>query len=203
MAFSSKALEEFLLTIRGSEVEGRVNRALHILSQREVFTPDDLEGADIKTIVGNQAISAGLESFLVKAIRQANTLEVPAAQEAPHSSSADDCLLAIQALGLKTEKEKTVVHVDIARKVTGLTLERVAQPQWPKSDATDDLATKHAKLVKKGIAHPFVMVDLKSFLPPWAEVKNSDEKDDDDDEMNSVERLCSVFHSCAPCALCV
>ena len=201
MGFSSKALEEFLLTIRGSEVEGRVNRALHILSQREVFTPDDLEGADIKTIVGNQAISAGLESFLVKAIRQANTLEVPAAQEAPHSSSADDCLLAMQALGLKTEKEKTVVHVDIARKVTGLTLERVAQPQWPKSDATDDLATKHAKLVKKGIAHPFVMVDLKSFLPPWAELKNSDEKDNDDDDMSNVERCAFVFHSCAPCAL--
>ena len=66
------------------------------------------------------------------------------------------------------KKDDPKVHVDISGKLASATVSDLPQQCWPRSAATDDLATEIQKLKKKGVNHPFVYCELKKFLPDWA-----------------------------------
>ena len=54
-------------------------------------------------------------------------------------------------------------------------LDGLDQQFWPRAAAVNWLATEAAKQKKRGVTHPFVLVDLAKFLPPWAGKSQPDE----------------------------
>ena len=59
--------------------------------------------------------------------------------------------------------------VNIGDKLKGISLEKLDPSAWPSSKFTDDLRDSVESLRKKGVAKPFVYVDLtKKPLAAWA-----------------------------------
>jgi len=52
-----------------------------------------------------------------------------------------------------------------------------------------------ARLKKKGVQEPYVYVDLKSFLPAWADTQPDEEGDASDDEGDELSRGCRKLAS--------
>ena len=69
----------------------------------------------------------------------------------------------------------------------------LGQPSWPKSKATDDIATEAANLVKKGIEAPFVFCELNDLLPFRVEFKDAEIVESDGDE--DMSRACKAMAS--------
>ena len=168
------------------------------------------------------AVSTGLESFLHKAVKkateEAQKLEAREAEEAREAREAHvpgtplgllggspatpgglpptggDILQCLHSLGIKEEKKVEKVHIDLGTHVAQIDLKSLPQPNWPKSKATDDLATEMKRLKNKGIWSPYVYCELKDFLPFWAEFKDVDvESDVDEDMSSSFKALASVL----------
>ena len=158
----------------------------------EIFSPDDLAMAKITSVVlcYESAISSGLsvvcvcvsslgvqlaslcgglEGFLNRAIDAATKLANPPA--AVHAQPAgSDIQQVIAALpGMKKEEPK--IHVDLGSQMNTLSMEGLISSAWPSSEAVDHVATEVARLLKKGIAQPFIYVNLKPWLPHWAELQ--------------------------------
>ena len=214
-----KDFEQFLMTVPGSEPAGRVRKALAFFESKEVFSQEDLDGIELGPLVHEEsktAISAGLASFVRKAVEKATTRTTLSVHDGFSSHSVgvrspvtpmghlpnmpgEDVLKAMLELGLQREDKKKVekLHVDLGTKVPAIDLRCLKQPSWPKSAATDDLATEVARLKKRGIDEPYVFRDLKEFLPFWAEFKDADKTQDEaiaEDEMSSdYKALASVL----------
>ena len=69
------------------------------------------------------------------------------------------------------------VHVNIADKLKTVDLASLQQTCWPAGAAVDNLASKAAQLVTKGVAFPYILVDLRDFLPYWASDGQEDESE--------------------------
>ena len=189
-------LSTFLRTVKGFEVEGRMAKAIAILQDPkvEIFSPDDLAMAKITSVVHCYenaissgllgcvcvrvlcvqlaSLSGGLEGFLNRAIDAATKLaNPPAAPAAAQAQSAgSDIQQVIAALpGIKKEEPK--IHVDLGSKMNTLSMEGLISSAWPSSEAVDHVATEVARLMKKGITQPFIHVNLKQWLPHWAELQ--------------------------------
>ena len=70
-----KDFEQFLMTVPGSEPAGRVRKALAFFESKEVFSQEDLDGIELGPLVHEEsktAISAGLASFVRKAVKKSN-----------------------------------------------------------------------------------------------------------------------------------
>ena len=115
------------------------------------------------------SLCGGLEGFLNRAIDAATKLANPPA--AVHAQPAgSDIQQVIAALpGMKKEEPK--IHVDLGSQMNTLSMEGLISSAWPSSEAVDHVATEVARLLKKGIAQPFIYVNLKPWLPHWAELQ--------------------------------
>jgi hypothetical protein len=190
----SSDLPTFLGTVKGSEVEGRMAKALVILQDPkvEIFSPDDLAMAKISSVVScyENAISSGLcncvcmwcalgraasfyvqglEGFLNRAIDAATKLANPPAAAGAQPAGSDLQQVIAALPGVKKEEPK--IHVDLGSKINTLSMEGLISSAWPSSEAVDHVATEVARLMKRGIAQPFIYVILLHWLPHWAELK--------------------------------
>ncbi len=88
------------------------------------------------------------------------------------------------------------MHVDIGEAVSKLKVQGLGQQFWPMSAAVDALATEASRLKKKGIDDPYVYVDVKTFMPPWAELQSADIEvlsDAEDEQSKGSQALASVL----------
>ena len=115
------------------------------------------------------SLCGGLEGFLNRAIDAATKLANPpaAAQAQPAGSDIQQVIAALP--GMKKEEPK--IHVDLGSKMNTLSMAGLISSAWPSSEAVDHVATEVARLLKKGIAQPFIYVNLKPWLPHWAELQ--------------------------------
>jgi hypothetical protein len=188
----SSDLPAFLRTVKGAEVEGRMEKALAILRDPkvEIFSPDDLAMAKISSVVNcyENAISSGLcnyvctwcalgraasfyvsglEGFLNRAIAAATELANPPAASVAAGSDLHQVIAALPSV----KKEEPKIHVDLGSKIDTLSMAGLISSAWPSSEAVDHVATEVARLMKRGIAQPFIYVILLHWLPHWAELK--------------------------------
>ena len=205
-------MQAFLESVKGSAAAGRVEKTKGILSNPnvEILSPGDFVGTSVEHIEHGygSAISAGTVGFIGRAITKANAmfgetavstqasnLDAAAAAAAQGANlqivaaaaaqgASENFVSALNnAIGKKDSVQK--VHVDVKVKMQGLVPE-LPQAVWPQSSAVDKLATEAARLVKGGIMVPFVFVDIKAFLPSWAELGSVsvDQQSDDEGEFN-------------------
>ena len=115
------------------------------------------------------SLCGGLEGFLNRAIDAATKLANPpaAAQAQPAGSDIQQVIAALP--GMKKEEPK--IHVDLGSKMNTLSMAGLISSAWPSSEAVDHVAIEVARLLKKGIAQPFIYVNLKPWLPHWAELQ--------------------------------
>ena len=136
-------------------------------------------------------------SFLEKAIQDANDL---AALERPMTVCGrvpgGDMQQVLLQLPSAPKKEEPKVHLEIGAKIQNVSLAGLAQPMWPASEAVDFIANEVVKLTKKGIKEPFVFVDLKSFLPPFAQLAGTKLKAEMEDDDEQGFKVCS--HNLCP-----
>ena len=107
--------------------------------------------------------SVGLQAFLNRAIRHASEVFVQQMAQQPKQES-----LGLEALVGVVKKESKKVHVDLPTKLREVSFEGLHAMCLPDAEASDMLATKAAALLEKGVAQPFVEMDIGIFLPPWA-----------------------------------
>ena len=63
-------------------------------------------------------------------------------------------------------KSKGMV-VDIGATLAKITMQGLSADLWPRHTAVNKLATEGAKQRNQGVKLPFVMADLRTFLPLW------------------------------------
>ena len=163
-------LAEFLATVSGGEVEGRVHKCVAILKKVEVFSPYDLVKltAEVVERASETNMSSGMWGFVARAIELADDLHLASKPQVAPAADLSRAIATLDPYGGKKEEPK--VHVNVATEVDKLKLQGLPQPFWPKPSAVDAVANEAARLTKRGIAEPFVYVDIKTFVPPWAEV---------------------------------
>ena len=108
--------------------------------------------------------SSGKRAYLSRVIDHFNSRVISKAPAAVDSSGTVACL--IKAL----KKEDPTIHVDVGSKLRAVSLGDFPHHLWPGSEAVDDMACRVKKQSKKGIAKPFVYMEVSKFLPPWATV---------------------------------
>ncbi len=187
-------LADFLATVRGGVVEGRVQKCVAILKKGEVFNPYDLvkTSAEVVERASETTLSSGMFGFVARAIEKADDLHLAAK---PQVSPAADLSKVIASID-GGRKEEPKVHVDLAAEVDKLKLQGLPQPFWPKSSAVDAVATEVARLMKRGIAEPYVYVDIKTFVPAWADLQQTDAVDlseDECDQSKGFQALAAVL----------
>ena len=111
--------------------------------------------------------------FLRRAVRAADDSVMRKAGAASDNGAVNSLVSALK-------KEEQVVHVDIGEELKRACLSQLPDAAWPSSALCDDIATKAKALLKKGIAHPFVFVDLRKALPSWAAYSTRDDVSDDE-----------------------
>ena len=74
--------------------------------------------------------------------------------------------------------------MDLAEGLKRATLTCLQPDLWPRSSAVDQMATEAKKMRDKGVRQPFVYMDVRKFLPEWA---NDDKDVDDLDEEEQPE----------------
>ena len=73
------------------------------------------------------------------------------------------------------KKDSKKVHINLSEKLAAISLKDFPQICLPNGDLVDNIASKAASLVDKGVKKPFICVELKEFLPYWAHDKRDDE----------------------------
>ena len=119
-------------------------------------------------------LACGAYGLLVRAIAKiimANTPEPEPVQQQSSFALAD----LKQALGKK--EEKIQVHIDVAESLKAVSLEYLPLEVLPSGLLVDKLASEVARLKNKNITKPFVMVDLRDYLPFWCEELGSRSED--------------------------
>ncbi len=117
-------------------VEGRVGKAVALLTKAEVFSPDDLVGTAVAVVekAAETAISAGLHGFIARAIERADELSAEAKSK-PEVQPAGDLGRPIKAMEGGKREEPKLVHADIGEAVSKLKVQGLGQQFWPKSAA--------------------------------------------------------------------
>lgn len=77
-------------------------------------------------------------------------------------------------------KEDINVHVDVAARLSEVTLAGTSHLCTPRGELIDALATEAKRLRVKGIANPFVAVDLAKYLPSWCALPSGSSDGDDE-----------------------
>jgi hypothetical protein len=118
------------------------------------------------------------QSFIVKAIELANERATKrVAVESMASSSSESALSLMRAI----KKDNPKVHVNVADRLKETSLTGLPQSCWPLGAATDALATEVSQLVKHGVVKPFVLADLRKFVPSWcADLQNGSKQFSED-----------------------
>ena len=193
----SMDMKTFLETVKGSEVSGRVDKALAILAKVEILSPEDFVDTTKDSIERSfgTSITAGTFGFIGRALTKANVMyaeptmapSTPVGGGFPSSGNAPQpaelaAAVTNAVVAVLGKKEIPKVHVNLDDAIDKLKLSGLPQALWPKSWAVDVLATEAARMVKKGINVPFVFCDLKHFLPSWADTGMGDEPPSDDEE---------------------
>ncbi len=179
----AKAMTDFLKTVRGSE-GGRVERAVALLTTCEIISPEDLVESKIRVIESAASaagvnVSPGLHAYIARAIVKADDLEAARVEACKPPVRGGDIDQSIDNIGAKKEEK---VHVDLGTQINRISLADLHPSVWPKPSPVDQIATEAARLIKRGVDEPYVYVDLKSFLPGWADWRSADEGDASDDE---------------------
>ena len=81
----------------------------------------------------------------------------------------------VELLVSALKKDCKKVHINLSEKLAAISLADFPQICLPSGDLVDNIASKAASLVDKGVKKPFICVELKDFLPYWAHDKRDDE----------------------------
>ena len=186
-------MKEFLLSVDKLKRDPSFYQSIiDVFAHNDIHYPVDLVGADISSMVvptphetdeGEVVVlSTGKKSFITRVAAKADqiALSEQAANSlvlAQPSSQSSELVAFVNAL----KKEPKKVHVDLVEKLKHVSLASLHRRCWPKGSLVDELATDIGKLREKGITSPFVFVDLRKFLPPFAldfhdEVEESEEE---------------------------
>ena len=139
----------------------------------DVSSPDDMVGLKMDRLA--RVPEGGKSAFIQRAINKANDKKTgDLLPVVPERSTGMESL--IRAL----KKEDPKVHVDLLSKLPAITLEDTASQCLPKGELVDDIETCKTKRRSKGIAHPFIFVELAKYLPVWALKDPSQDVSDDD-----------------------
>ena len=173
-------MQKFLAEVDSpAKPQEMLDKAVQALQICSICSPGDLVGLkDATGIVQETKVNPGIEGLLNRAITKANAIVAPS-PPCPSAQVNPGAIDLASMLGSKTKHPK--VHIDLGSKVGRLNLKGLPQCFWPKSAAVDNLATEAAKLKKdKDLQdQPFIFVNLRQFLPSWAEQKATDKKKED------------------------
>ena len=197
------------MTVDGAS-ETRVDAVMQIFAQDKVDITcyADLIGTSRDDVVANSVmeVKVGTSGFIqrafVKASKQDQLAQLqlplangflshaPATPQMTIAPGPDDFAAAMVAVMDRKESEpKPALHINLDATISKIDLSGLPQPVWPKSSAVDQLANDAVKLRKKGIDKPFVCVDIKTFLPSWAEnakaITPKDQPADEDAQLQS------------------
>ena len=133
-----------------------------------VFVPSDFIGIS-EIDAGNVFNNLGMKSVATKAARAANVAKVR--EHLPQAANASESMSVFVD---SVQKVDPIVHVDVVKKLIGVSLSQIPTALHPRGEDTDELATEVAKFQKKKIAKPFVCVKLAKFLPGWCAVQSAE-----------------------------
>ena len=106
-------------------------------------------------------ISLGHRGFMKRVVAKANKSDAP-----PQNASASTAIDLLKAFGMKSDEPQQVV-VNMHEQLKKISLAQLPLSCLPDAQLTNALATKRSSWVKKGIAAPFLFVDLDKWLPNW------------------------------------
>ena len=158
-----------------------LNAAVTCLAANGFHCMLDLIDADAKGFI--KTADGAQQAFLARAVRAANK-----------AALQDEIPKPVDAAGVASKvikdlrKEDPSVHVNMDMSLVRVSLAVIPFGCRPKGETVDALATEVAKLKNKGIAAPFICVNLKKYLPGWAGVR-SEESDDDAETPPSLTEL--------------
>jgi hypothetical protein len=146
--------------------------------------PEDLGGLSIDDLAGVKEIPE-VKLALMRRITKKVTREMDAADNtcAGGSAAVDTALAKIAELVPKPEEKLTV---DIGATLEQVNMKGLNPDVWPRPAAVNALATDGAKQKKTGIAHPYVLADLRKFVPLW--MATDKELEDQGDEESAKEQ---------------
>ena len=87
-------------------------------------------------------------------------------------------------------KQDKTLHVDMPSVLKKVSLDSLLDCSLPKGAQVDCLATEIDRLKQKGIASPYIFVDLKKYLPTWCdELNQAGESSDEEETSKAVQEL--------------
>ena len=173
------AMKKFLATVDATpRDEGYLDRVVAALAANEVHIVEDLVGLDFGVL--KEIPSGGVGAFIVRALRKANSLTASQPSQSAGPPVAAEALQSLLA-SVKTEPKP---HVNLLDKLSRHHLGDLNASCLPDGEVVDDLEAEIRKLRKKGIAKPFVYVELAKFLPHWCLPNGEAPSEEEDDNVH-------------------